>query len=225
MTSSGSNSSPKSSERPICIDGALIGHGTFMREFISADAPCFALGLEEEGKRRYGFVALRLGKAIPREVPDLGFRLGYSLFGNANFEVVHFAFEFYGFETYNALVNPNNPLARVVLEAMVESGDYFFFSLDSNESATASRSEIGQDNLMMLKNNLACIRASTTTRAEYKQSGSVFREESRRSEAIRSNSSSVSMIFGSVRANSSPYFTWSISTVEVMLISSGNQQS
>ena len=87
---------------------------------------------------------------------------------------MHLAFEFYGFETYNALVNPNNPLARVVLEAMVESGDYFFFSLDSNESATAFRSEIGQDNLMMLKNNLACIRASTTTGAEYNKAVASF---------------------------------------------------
>jgi hypothetical protein len=44
-----------------------------MREFVSADAPCFALGLVEEGKRRCGFVALRPGKAIPREVWDRGF--------------------------------------------------------------------------------------------------------------------------------------------------------
>jgi hypothetical protein len=83
--------------------------------------------------------------------------------------VVHFAFQFYGFETYNALVNPNNPLARAVLTAMVESGDYFFFALDSNESTTAFRSEIGQGNLMMLKNNLARIRGSKTTEAQYEK--------------------------------------------------------
>ena len=145
-----------------------------MREFLSADAPCFALGLVEEGKRWYGFVALRPGKAIPREVSDLGFRFGHSLFGNANFEVVHFGFEFYGFETYNALVNPNNPLARAVLETMVESGDYFFFALDSNKSVTAFRSEIGEDNLIMLKINLARIRASTTTEAEYNRAVASF---------------------------------------------------
>jgi hypothetical protein len=33
------------------------------------------------------------------------------MLGNDNFEVLHFVFQFYGFETYNALINPNNPLA------------------------------------------------------------------------------------------------------------------
>ena len=50
---------------------------------------------------------------------------GHSVLGNADFEVVHFAFHFYGFKTYNALVNPSNPLVRTVLTTMVESGDYF----------------------------------------------------------------------------------------------------
>ena len=112
-----------------------------MREFISADAHYFALGLVEAGKRRCGFLALRPGKAIPR-VSGLGFRFSHSLFGNANFEAVHFAFECYGFVTYYALVNPNTPLARAVVEAMVESGDYFFFALDSNKSLTAFRSKL-----------------------------------------------------------------------------------
>lgn len=135
-----------------------------MREFISADAPCFALGLVEEGKRHCGFVALRPGKTIPREVSNRGFRFGL---GNDDFEVALFAFEFYGFETYNAPINPNNPLARAVLTTMAESGDYFFFALDSNERATAFRSDIGQGALMMLKENLARILGSTTTEAQY----------------------------------------------------------
>ena len=145
-----------------------------MREFVSAGAPCFALGLVEEGKRQCGFVALRPGEAIPREVLDRGLSSGHGLLGNDNFEVVHFGFEFYGFKTYNALVNPNNPLARAVLTAMVESGDYFFFALDSNEGATAFRSEIGQENLLMLKNNLARIRGSTTTGAQYDKAVASF---------------------------------------------------
>ena len=152
----------------------LTVNGTFMREFISADAPCFALGLVEEGKRRCGFVALRPGKTIPREVSNRGFRFGHCLLGNDDFEVVHFAFEFYGFETYNTMINPNTPLARAVLTAMVESGDYFFFALDSNQNATAFRSEIGEGNLLMLKNNLARIRGSTTTGAQYNKAVASF---------------------------------------------------
>ena len=78
-----------------------------MREFVSADAPCFALGMVEEGNRRCGCVALRPDRAIPREVSNGGFRFGHSLLGNDKFEVVHFALEFYRFATYYALVNPN----------------------------------------------------------------------------------------------------------------------
>src|ERR1035438_8922806 len=73
-----------------------------------------------------------------------------------------------------ALVNPNNPVARAVLTAMVETGDYFFFALDSNESTTAFRSEIGQGNLTMLKNNLARIRGSKTTEAQYEKAVTSF---------------------------------------------------
>ena len=149
---------------------------SFMREFVAADAPCFALGMVEEGKRRCGFVALRPGRVIPEEVSNDGFRFGHGLLGNDNFEVVHFAFGFYGFETYNALINPNNPLAQAVLRAMVEGGDYFFFALDSNESATAFRSEIGQGNLTMLKNNLVRIVGSTTTEAQYNKAVTLFRK-------------------------------------------------
>ena len=40
-----------------------------MREFIAADAPCFALGMVEERKRQCGFVALRPDKVIPPGAP------------------------------------------------------------------------------------------------------------------------------------------------------------
>jgi hypothetical protein len=96
------------------------------------------------GRAALRFVALRPGRVIPREVSNRGFRFGHGMLGNDNFEVIHFAFQSYGFETYNALINPNNPLARAVLTAMVESGDYFFFALDSAQSPTAFRSEIEQ---------------------------------------------------------------------------------
>jgi hypothetical protein len=126
----------------------------FVNEFISAQAPCFALGLVEERKRQCGFLALRLNEVIPPEVSSAGFRFGHSLLGTADFEVVHFAFEFYGFETYNVLINSNNPAVQTVLTTMVESEDYFFFAINSNGTATAFRSEIGQANLAGLKTNL-----------------------------------------------------------------------
>jgi hypothetical protein len=50
------------------------------------------------------------------------------LLGTTEFEVIQFVFHFYGFETYNMLVNPNNRLVKNVLMRMVDSGDYFFFA-------------------------------------------------------------------------------------------------
>jgi hypothetical protein len=90
----------------------LTVNGQFINEFISAQAPCFALGLVEERKRQCGFLALRPNEVIPPEVSSAGFRFGHSLLGTADFEVVHFAFEFYGFETYNLLSSSLNCAGR-----------------------------------------------------------------------------------------------------------------
>ena len=84
----------------------LIVNKTFMREFLAADPPCFAFGMVEEGTRRCGFVTLRLDKPIPRQALDGGFDFGHTLMGNSTYEVMQFVFEFSGFATYNALVNP-----------------------------------------------------------------------------------------------------------------------
>jgi hypothetical protein len=145
-----------------------------MAEFLSADPPCFALGMVEERQRQYGLLALRPDKIIPPEITSTGFRFGHSLLGTSSYEVVHFALAFYGFETYNVLVNPNNPLVQTVLAAMVESGDYFFFALNAHGSVTTFRSEIGQDHLVGLQANMARIRRSTTTDAQYRRAVSAF---------------------------------------------------
>jgi hypothetical protein len=145
-----------------------------MREFIAADAPCFALGMVEEHGRQCGFLALRTDQEIPAEVSDVGFNFGHALFGSADFEVIHFAFEFYGFQTYNVLINPNNPLVQAVLNRMIADGDYFFFALEATGRATAFRAEIGQETLSEVKANLARIEQSTTTEAQYHRALSAF---------------------------------------------------
>ena len=147
----------------------------FMNDFLDAPEPCFALGLVEEGPRQYGFVALRPGEAVPRKVTVGGFNFGHSLLGTKNFEVLHLAFEFYGFRTYNALVNPNNHLVRRVLATMMASGNYFFFLLDSDESLTAFRTEIGHDFMAGFTNNLPRIERSSTTPDQYRKAVAQFR--------------------------------------------------
>lgn len=87
---------------------ALNVNRPFMKEFIEADAPCLGslgMGLVDECGRKSGFLALRPGEEIPQEVTARGMNFGLSLLGNASMEVIHFAFEFYGFGHYNVLVN------------------------------------------------------------------------------------------------------------------------
>ncbi len=150
--------------------------GSFLREFVSAAAPCFALGLVEEGKCPRGFVALRFDRAVPSEVLNVGFCFGHELLGTDRWEVVQFVFEFYGFATYHALLNPSHRLARAVLTAMVASGDYFFFALDSEHSVTTFRSERGEGNRQALQSYLPRLRRSTPTEAQYEQAVVLFRK-------------------------------------------------
>ena len=121
------------------------------------------------------FLALRPAEVIPPEISGLGFNFGHALLGTTEFEVIQFVFHFYGFETYNMLVNPNNRLVKKVLMRMVESGDYFFFAINPNQSVTAFRSEIGQKNLAGLSTNLRQIQRSTTTDTQYRRALAQFR--------------------------------------------------
>ena len=87
----------------------LTVNGQFMRDFMAEESPCFALGLVEERKQPCGFLALRPAEVIPPEISGLGFNFGHALLGTTEFEVIQFVFHFYGFETYNMLVNPEQP--------------------------------------------------------------------------------------------------------------------
>lgn len=145
----------------------LTVNGSFMQALMDAEPPCAALGLVEENGRQSGFMALHLDEDIPSEVTARGFRFGHSLFGGDAFEVIHFAFEFYDFRTYNLLINPSSSLVQTVLDRMLEDEDYFFFALSSSGRATAFRSEMGQDLLFYVKAHFPRVRHSTTTETEY----------------------------------------------------------
>lgn len=135
----------------------------FIREFLSADAPCLALGMVEERKQQCGYWALRPDEGIPPGISNAGFRFGHALLGTAAFEIALFTFEFYGFKAYNAVINPNNPLVRAVLSRMIASGDYYFLAINPDGDVRAFRSEIGQENLAGLKTNLPRMLRSTTS--------------------------------------------------------------
>ena len=152
----------------------------FLQAFITAPAPCCAIGLVEVQNRQCGFLALRPQTTIPPKVSDGGFNFGHSLYGNSKFEVIHFGFEFYGFQSYNVLLNPNNAIVQSVLQAMIESNDYFFFSLDNQSgSATAFRSDLGEANLINLKKDWKRLQGSSTTEHQYRQAIAHFAESPR----------------------------------------------
>jgi hypothetical protein len=130
----------------------------------------------EERQQKLGLLALRPGEVISHEVMEPGFNFGHSLLGNDHCEIVHFAFQFYGFGTYNVLLNPNNPLVQAVLNTMIDSGEYFFLAIMPDQGVTAFRSEIGQENLTGLKDNLARIRNSTTNDMQYQQALRLFQK-------------------------------------------------
>ncbi len=153
----------------------LAVNGQLMRDFLAAPAPCFTLGVVEERRQPRGFLALRPAEPIPSEVSAGGFDLGQAVLGTSTYELVHFAFQFYGFATYHVLLNPSNSLAKTVLTNMVESGEYFFFAFAPNRRMTAFRSEIGDATLSGLIANLQRIRASTTTESQYNHALAQFR--------------------------------------------------
>ena len=148
---------------------------SFMEALLAADRPCCALGMVEVQNRLCAFIALRPEVPIPSHIADKGFNFGHSLYGDSTHEVIHFAFEFYGFQTYNVLINPNHPIAQSVLQKMIESGDFFFFTLDEpSGNVTAFRSEVEKDTLKNLTDNWQRIQQSTTTDDQYLQSAIHF---------------------------------------------------
>lgn len=141
----------------------------FMSDFLDAGSPCFGLGLAEVDGKETGFLALRLGATIPEHILARGFRLGHQLLGTDEFEVIYFGFEFYGFKTYNVLLNPSSELVKTVLETMVESKDYLFFCLSPTGMVTTFSADIGKENLAGMKDNLDRILDSETTDEQYER--------------------------------------------------------
>jgi hypothetical protein len=145
----------------------LVVSSLFMAEFVAAEAPCFALGLIEDRALPFGLIALKLAEPVPKATAAVGMRFGHSLFGNQKFIVVHFAFEFYGYRTFNAIVKPDNPIVRRVLSAMVETGTTNFMTVDDGGSATIFSSDLGSHNLAGLDANLPRILSSVASEADY----------------------------------------------------------
>lgn len=125
----------------------------FIDDLMAAQAPCFAMGFVEEQGEKSGFLALRPEESIPRMSTEQGFCFGHSAFGAESKPVFHFAFEFYGHETFHGLVQPNNPIVKAVIERMLETEDYFFFAINPDQTVTAFRAQLQGHDLAGLRAN------------------------------------------------------------------------
>jgi hypothetical protein len=152
----------------------LAANRLFMQEFLAADTPCFALGMVEERQRPCGVLALRLDEVIPAAIADGGFQCGHALFGTTAFAVLHVVFALPGFQPYNVLMNPNNPLVQAVLTTMLDDGDDCFFALNAQGHVTAFRADIGVEGLSVLWANRAHLQHATTTEGQYHQALASF---------------------------------------------------
>lgn len=149
----------------------------FVDDFVAASAPCFAMGVVEESGKRYAFLALRPVEEIPGDVTFNGFNFGHSVLEISRNEVVHFAFEFYGYKIFNVLINPRYPVAKTILSMMVKQREYFFFAINPSGSVTAFKSEIGNSELTGVISNLERIMASTTSDEQYERSLAAFSDK------------------------------------------------
>ena len=149
---------------------------SFAQDLLGADAPCCGIGVVEERRQLYALMVLRLGVAIPDGLSAQGFEFGHSLYGNASFEVIHFAFEFRGFATYHVLLNPSDPLVRSAVRRMIDQGGYFILTVDPDQRVTAFRAGLGGA-LVGLIDNFPRLRQSSTTAAQYQQALIQFRRQ------------------------------------------------
>ncbi len=156
----------------------MIINRAFVENFLDEAAPCFAMGVLEQRKKQCAFLALRLEEFISDDVSSLGFNFGHSVFGNKDFEVLHFAFSFYGYKTYNALINPSNMIIKTALKLMVEAKEYFFFAINPDNSVVAFNTDIKEDfGITGIWRHDDRIWRSTTTQKQYEKAVVEFTED------------------------------------------------
>jgi len=124
-----------------------------IRDLMGAQAPCFALGYVEDRKEKCGFIAVRPESPIPNQVTQKGMNFGHSVLGTSKYKVLHFGFEFYGHTTYHGLVPVGNPIIQAVISTMLDTQDYFFFVINTDQTVTAFRSQFEAHDLAGLRTN------------------------------------------------------------------------
>ena len=148
-----------------------------IRDLMSAQSPCFALGYVEDRKEKRGFIAVRPEEPIPYQVTRKGMNFGHSILGTSKYKVLHFAFEFYGHATYHGLVPAGNPIVQAVISTMLETQDYFFFAINPDQTLTIFRSQLEYHDLAGLRTNRKQLGEEYCSEEHYERAVSAFTEK------------------------------------------------
>ncbi len=140
----------------------------FLRAFMAAQAPCAALGLVEEAGQPRGFVAARTNESLPMHTAQSGFEFGFELLGNDRYQLIHFVLQFQGLQSYDILLNPNNPLVRKVVDVMRETAQYFFFVFDEG-GMVAFQQTMNRQNLDWFNSYGNVVHTAATTSQDYER--------------------------------------------------------
>lgn len=143
-------------------------------DLMQEQAPCFAMGKVRLNGETCGFIAVRPAEAIPHECTLGGFDFGHSVIGVDDNPVMHFAFNFKDHKTYHGLVNPGNPIVQTVLSSMIETGHYFFFSINPGGSATSFGVRLPDADFVGLKSNLERFKTVSCMPAQYEKTVKIF---------------------------------------------------
>ena len=155
----------------------LILNGLFMQDFMKSKVSSFGLGYVKEGGMKKGFLALKLTEEVPKNSTQQGFNFGHSVLELNGNPIFHFAFRFYDFKTYNGLVIPSNPIIKKVIKTMIETKDYFFFLITSDNNVTAFCSELDNQIFSNFQINLEKYQDSKCTEEDYEKAVEAYKQD------------------------------------------------
>lgn len=153
---------------------ALTMNRLLIQDLMNEEAPCFAMGQVRIKGDTTGFIAVRPQEAVPEMSSQQGFSFGHSVIGLEDSPVLHFAFNFYDHCVYHGLVNPGNPIVQSVLNLMIETGNYMFFSINPDQTATSFGAKLPDKDFVGLKSNLERFKMMSCLPTQYEKNVEAF---------------------------------------------------
>lgn len=126
-----------------------------LSDLILAKAPCFALGYVEHQGGLVGCFVFRPDETIPVDLTEQNIHVAHSLMTIGDAPILELTFRFHERTSYSGLINPGNPFVQDVLTMMLEMEEYFFFTLNPDNSVMAFRAQYCLQTMLNIKTDLA----------------------------------------------------------------------